>query len=158
MSPPPDPFPREIGKPIRRSGSRHGKKLRRRSHSNARRGRIWLILIFLALRGIDALYYFGIQAAGDKSRPLAAIATNVIWTTALLCGIWFHRDWCRAVLIFFLALGVLAGVVGIPSILPMVTNNRELAILGAATLGNAAVAWILATFTDIKRLANRSFD
>jgi hypothetical protein len=163
MSSAPDPLLPESPAPARRrrSGRRRARRQKERSRTRGLRARWLLILIFCALRLADLLYYFGFQAAidrADKSRLLGAIVAGVIWTTALLMGVWLRRDWCRYVLMIFLGLAVAGALIAIPSVLPMLASHNAVAILGAGTLINAAIAWLLAWSPDIKRLTNRTFD
>ncbi len=155
----PDPFQHErppVMTPIRRSSRKRARKVKHRPRPSSRRGRMQLLAIFFALRVVDALYYFGIQGAGNKSPLLGSILVNAIWTTTLLIGMWFRKSWCRSLLIIFLGLAIVVAVVALPSVLPILTNNQLIVVFGAAMLVNAAIIWLLVNSPDIGRIASRS--
>jgi hypothetical protein len=155
----PDPFEYErppVVTPIRRTSRKRSRKVKHRPRPSSRRGRLQLIAVFFALRVVDALYYVGILGAGSKSQLFAGVLVNAIWTTTLLTGIWFRKSWCRGLLILFLGLAIVIAMVALPSVLPILTNNRLIALFGVATLANAAIIWLLVDSPDIKRIASRS--
>jgi hypothetical protein len=155
----PEPLPSE-GAPApartRRSKQRRKRREKNRSRTSAARGRLLLVVIFCALRGVDALCYFGNHGAGSKAALLGGIVTNAAWTTALLAGIWFRQNWCRYVLIFFMGLAVAVALVAIPSMIPDLKGNGILTVLGAGTLIYAGLAWLLVNSADIHRLTSRA--
>jgi hypothetical protein len=94
--------------------------------------------------------------AADKSRILASIITGAIWTTALLAGVWFRRNWCRYALLLILLLSVASSMIFLPGLFEQPVNYAVLKILSVVTLVNGAAAWALACSRDIRRVTSRS--
>lgn len=124
---------------------------------SSRRGKVWLVLIFFALRGMDAYMYFG-NPFGISSQLAGAILSAMVWTTALLAGIWFRQSWCRHVLPIFLLLGSIGVMIVYSSVNSPVTIESMIVFFAGFGLGNTAIAWALITSPDIKRLTNRHLE
>jgi hypothetical protein len=148
---------------IPRFGRHSSRRRQHRSRPSTRRGRQLLLLIFCVSRAMDVLYYFGFHVTGDRAAPmnmvgLVCIVTDAIWTTALLAGIWHRQNWCRYFLTFFLEIAIFGAVVVVPCLYPVLTDERLMTLLGAGTLVNAAIAWLLITSPDIRRITSKAYD
>ena len=111
--------------------------------------------MFFVLRALDVFIYFGYPLL-NKSALLASIINNIIWTTALLAAIWFRKGWARYVLIFFLALGILAGLIVMPDFwIKFEADNRLIITLAVSVGVHAVVAWFLMFSRDLDRLTGR---
>jgi hypothetical protein len=154
MSERPNSLPREapgLAMPISRTGQYRGYQGKIRGSSS--RGRLWLVLIFCALRGADALIYFG-APAGDKSRLLTVLLAGVIWGTAFLGGVWGRRQWCKYGLIL-----LIVGCAGVCIMLRAGGLRADLhsgMFLGALVI-EGGVVWALGWQRDIKRLTGRAY-
>src|SRR5260370_39941238 len=91
----------------------------------ASRGRMWLLAIFCALRGIEVLIYLG-TTASDKSRLIGTILVNVVWTTALLTGIWLRQNWARYVLILLMFIDVVSSMIFVPELVSRTTTTATI--------------------------------
>jgi hypothetical protein len=118
-------------------------------------GQISLIVIFCALRALDAVFYFEWPAL-NKSNVLVSIINNVIWTTALLAAIWLRKSWARYVLILFLPIGVLSALILLPDFwIKFDADNRLIVILTCTLVVQGSVAWFLMFSRDLERLTGR---
>jgi hypothetical protein len=151
-----DPFPTataEIAAAIYRTA--HYRR-QRRSRGRFRRGRLWLILIFLGLRAGDALMYFGSPAI-DRPRVLASIVIGGIWTTSALGGLWAMQAWCRYALNILIVLTTIASTCFISAVFQLPVNQRVLIFLFAAAMVNGAAIWAVISSPGIRRLTSRSY-
>ncbi len=126
------------------------------SRERLRRGRLWVFLFFCALRGSDALIYFGAPAI-DRQRSEVAIIVGAAWTSVALAGLWYRKDWCRYLLSFLILATTVAFTFVIPGIYQLPANYRLLAFLFAAASIDAAVIWAVVALPDIRRLTSRSY-
>ncbi len=123
--------------------------------ASIRRGRIWVIGIFVALRAIEfGLYY---ATAASRSAWMALLLASVLWTTVLLIGIWFQRNWAR----YFLILALGASSVGLAITATAKIQEGDLHyttafILAMSAIGHAAIVCALAYSPDIKHLTNQA--
>jgi hypothetical protein len=132
---------------------------RRRRHASRhrlRRGRVWVLLIFCALRCSDALTYFAAPPA-ERSRILAGILVGFIWTTVVLNGLWLRKDWCRYVLSFLIVCSTIAATILVPRVYQLPADYHAIGSLLAAACINGAVIWVLISLPDIRRLTSRAY-
>jgi len=101
--------------------------------------------------------YFG-NPFGIRSQLAGAILSAMVWTTALLAGIWFRQNWCRYILLIVLLLGSIGVMIYFSGFNSPATNESMVVFFAGFGLGNAAIAWALITSPDIKRLTNRHFE
>ena len=151
-------LPPEAGQEVSSQVAHH--RRRRRSHPSREsdfRGRLWLILIFLALRGIEVFMYLAVPAR-NNSQLLGSMLSTVIWTTALLIGIWYRQNWCRYILIVLLLLTVVVFMILVPEGMVIFGDDMLLVLFGGLALAYAAIAWVLISSRDIRRLTNRTDD
>ena len=141
------------------TGRRRTHRVEHWTHGSSRRGRLWLILIFFAMQGADAILYFGAPPS-NRFHLLGSIITSTIWTTALLGGIWYRNNWCRYVLFFLLMFNVVLPVIQIYDVwlLRHIVNFTALYSIIAATVIFGGVAWTLIFSPDIKRLTSRIYN
>ena len=133
---------------------------RRRSHSSQGsdfRGRLWLILIFLALRGIEVVTYLLVPEE-NNSRLIGSIINNAIWSAALLTGIWYRQNWCRYILIGLLLVTVVTLMIVLPDALVLLGDDLIVVLLAGITLAYVAIVWVLISSPDIRRLTDRTDD
>jgi hypothetical protein len=133
---------------------------RRRSHSSRGsdfRGRLWLILIFLALRGIEVIVYLAVPEV-HSPQVVGSTINNVIWSAALLTGIWYRQNWCRYILIALLLITVVTLLILLPDALVLLEDDMIVVFLGAMTLAYAGIVWVLISSRDIRRLTDRTDD
>jgi len=133
---------------------------RRRSHSSRGsdfRGRLWLILIFLALRGIEVVMYLAFPEVYSP-QVVGSTINNVIWSAALLTGIWYRQNWCRYILIALLLISVITLMILLPDALVLLEDDMIVVLLAGITLAYVAVVWILISSPDIRRLTDRTDD
>lgn len=131
---------------------------RRRRHSSRerfRRGRLWVLLLFCVLRGSDALIYFG-SPASDRRHLLAAIVVSAIWTTAVLGGVCFRQNWCRAALGVLIVLSTVSYTLFLP-VFQLPANERALTVLAVVAVINGTVIWAATSLHDIRRLTSRAY-
>ncbi len=120
-----------------------------------RRGRLWLLLLFCALRGGDALVYFA-TPANDKRHLLAAFVVSAIWTTAAIVGVWSRQNWCRGALGLLVVLSTVSYTFFLP-VYQLPADYRVLGFVGAVVVINGAVIWAVNSLHDIKRLTSRAY-
>ena len=84
--------------------------------------------------------------------------STVIWTTALLIGIWYRQNWCRYILIVLLLLTVVVFMILVPEGMVIFGDDMLLVLFGGLALAYAAIAWVLISSRDIRRLTNRTDD
>jgi len=149
----------EIAAPIPQSRRRRMHRSKHHAYGSAQRGRVWLVLIFFAMRAADVLLFSGMPP-GKGSEILGSIITSAIWTTALLVGMWLRKNWCRYFLIFILLVTFFLSAFMIYDIglSPHVINLTVVYILVAVTLIHGAIALALILSKDIKRLTSRVRD
>jgi hypothetical protein len=118
---------------------------------------MWLIFIFLALRSIE-VFMFLLVPAESNSRVLGSMINTVIWTTALLIGIWYRQNWCRYILIAILLLTVVTLMIIVPEAVVLLDAEILFVLFAGITLAYAAIIWVLISNSDIRRLTDRTDD
>jgi hypothetical protein len=128
---------------------------RQHYRGRADRGRMWVVVIFAVLGGLNGLGYL-VGAQFDRRDVLAMALVSFLWTTVLLIGVWRRQNWCRYILAALLILSILISIVLFPEILPVA---RVIPILGALFVMqgiiHSVVAWALLASPDIRRLADK---
>ena len=131
---------------------------RRRSKASVTRGRWWVVGIFLALRGADAVMLLG-TPAGNRTPLYVAVFNTAVWTTVLLIGIWRRMNWARYILCGLLILGLIANLVTIATLIQDKSGGAGtsglFAIVSVIYLG---VVGCLIYSPSIRRLTDRSRD
>lgn len=143
---------------------RNDRHSKRRPEGSKRRGRLWVILCFFLLRGIDVWTCISLIANGAPL--LGNTLYSAVVTSALLAGVWHRQTWCRYVLMGLLTLGVAFSVMAIPATLPDIGLNQaphplakmSFAILCVSTAVHILVLCILGFSPHIKRLMSRARD
>jgi hypothetical protein len=134
----------------------HRRRRRSRSSGGSEfRGKLWLIFIFLALRSIEVFMYLLVPTE-NNTRVLASLINTVIWTTALLIGIWYRQNWCRYVLIAMLILTVVTFMIIVPEAVVLLDDDMLFVLFGGIALAYAAMVWVLISSPDIRRLTDRT--
>jgi len=127
----------------------------RRSHrANFTKGRTWLVVIFLLLRGIDCFAFLTLRDL-HRQQMLILITLSTLWTTVLLSTIWFRKEWARYVMISLLLV-----MVGVAFILEVgfsdTVAGKTIPVLGVYTTGQLAAALMLIFFPSIRKLTSRA--
>jgi len=153
----PNPITRQIGQipmsDVRPSGYPGYHK--GRAPGSSRRGRLYVLLIFCALRIPDACAYFG-SPQGAKRAMIAAIITGALWTTSLLIGVWFRHDWCRPSLAVVLIGSMLATLYVLHSAFDSGINPASAALFSVIAAVDIAAAWAIVGLRDIRHLTSRA--
>jgi len=135
---------------------RHSRRRRRRA--SVARGRWWILGIFLALRGADAVMLLG-TPTGNRTPLYVAMFNTAIWTTVLLIGIARRLSWARFILCALLILGLIANLVSIASLIQ--DKSGEAGTSGLFAIVSAvylAVLGCLIYSPSIQRLTDRARD
>jgi len=124
-----------------------------RQRGNRLAGRVWIILIFLALalmNGAASLIapFFGSYA------PLCrgALFIAFFWDTLLVCAIWMRHSWARFTLAIFLFSFDAALLVFIPELLVRhpALKGEGLQVIGLLAATNVLAATFLLSSIDIR--------
>jgi hypothetical protein len=142
-----------IAMSIPRATSPH---VRRTTRERSQRRKLWLALIFLALRGGDALIYYG-SPLTDKRQLLASLMVGGLWSTFALGGVWARKNWCRYGLNVILLCTTLFFLFQNREALKAPLDYRALAPVASAIGINVLVAWAMVSLPDIRRLAHRPY-
>ena len=104
----------------------------------AKRGRLYIFLLFVWLRMIDTATLFFLYprlATVYKQYLVVSIVTVAVWTTGLLLAIWFRQHWAKYLLVFTLLMAVISTLMMLPG-LPDSMQPQKLVLL---TMGITAV-------------------
>jgi len=124
-------------------------------------GKLYLALVFLWLRAVDAILMFTAYPRiplAHKDEFLGAVISTALLTTVLLVCIWFRHSWAKYVLIANLLLPVAGGFALIPCLCDF--DNPRFALLAILALMASyfVTALVLICTPDIKRLTSRRFE
>ena len=126
---------------------------RRQHHrGKASHARIGLIVIFVLLRLIDALFFLALPT-GPTGLALPALIGAFLWTTALLVGIWRRQEWARIILLVLFGVSAVAASIMAPSVWengPLIT-----AIMTGGVIVIGCGIW-LSYSRDVYRLISRA--
>lgn len=92
----------------------------------------------------------------NNTKVLGSLINTVIWTTALLIGIWYRQNWCRYVLIAMLILTVVTFMIIVPEAVVLLDDDMLFVLFGGIALAYAAMVWVLISSPDIRRLTDRT--
>jgi len=125
-------------------------------HANPRRAWVWLVLIWIALRGLNWMWYREMRSdPAALQRVMLFLTNDFIWTSVLIAAVGCRQAWAKYVLAVVIVFFIGADVVllgksdgGFGSIAVHVKDG----------LGRAAVLVVLLSSWDIKRLTSRVFE
>ena len=122
-----------------------------------KRARIWLVVIFIALRFSDALCYFVLLRGQEvDSSGLISLVATVLWTSVFFIALWFRKPWARYLLITIMVL--YASLPGMTLYMVLLEHGSvlpfPLAIVFAQFAAYAGGATILIRSADIRRFAS----
>jgi hypothetical protein len=129
---------------------RHGHGRRARI---IRRARLWLVMMFISFRVVDALAlvtYFGVHSSASKGRVLGGILSTGVWTTVLLVCIWKRQMWARYMLTTILMIEVIGTAVSVPEFAGMLPVPAQIRVVCMVLLHFLA-AWGLISLPSIRR-------
>ena len=129
----------------------HWGKCRRK----ARNGRLYVFLLFLWLRTIDAamLFYLYPQLSSIYQHDLvASLVTTAVWTSGLFLAIWFHQNWAKYILVACLLLAVVSTLSMLPSLPDTTEPMKKLWVILGVTGIYLPVALILMLSQQIHKL------
>ncbi|MEI8235415.1 MAG: hypothetical protein WCH57_12135 [Verrucomicrobiota bacterium] len=132
-----------------------------RERGNRFVGKIWLVVIFVVLTGMNYAASYIVPYIG-KFAPFyqGALFIATIWNGVLLAAIWNQQGWARFVLAFFLLGFVAAQLVFFPDILLHYPNlsGEGLRIILLLSLTNILAAIFLIFSLDIRWLSRPNND
>jgi len=130
---------------------------RRPRRGNHTRARIWLVLIWIALRCIDAPYYLVIPE-DHKTRMIGAILNDLVWSTVLLSAIGCRQNWARYFMVISLLSSFVFSFIALqgPVIVPV--SSPILMTMVANGVVDLVVVIVLIFSPDIMRLTNRIYE
>jgi hypothetical protein len=128
---------------------------RKSRRGNFLKGRLWLIALFIMLRGLDCLMFFCVPVA--NKRPLMGdILNSILWSTVLLAAIWCRKNWARYVMVFQILIGVVFAFILEASFADRVPGNTLL-VMATFTAGQLTAALILIFSPSIQKLTNNAY-
>ena len=133
----------------------------RKRHRKARNGRLYIFLLFVWLRAIDAatlLYLYPKLSVVYKHYLVVSLVTTSGWTSGLLLASWFSQNWAKYVLVASLLITVVSTLSMIPGLPDVMQPMKELmAILGIAAI-YLPVALVLVISKQIHKLTRGEFE
>lgn len=118
-------------------------------------GRIWLVVVFLILRGVDVFDYFSCYPA-YKNIIIGVIINANVWSIVLLAGTWFRQLWARYTLIALMLIWLGLGF-AFSGYLQEFFGDRYARVMALTFAGYIASALMLIAIPSIQRLTSRSF-
>ena len=124
-------------------------------------GKIWIIVLFIALTAMNYAGTFVLPYLGQYSKAYqGALFIATIWNTVLLAAIWYRQGWARVALSIFLMAFVAVQLVYVPDVLIRYPDFRDggmlIVLLLSATDFLAAVFLILSL--DIRWISRPGTD
>jgi hypothetical protein len=136
-----------ITMPLLRPSRIHG---RRAARELSRRRKVWVPLLFLALRGADALIYLA-SPVMDRREMLAILIVGALWTTAALGGVWRAKNWCRFALNILIVASTGFSLFFIRGSFSQPFDYPILGMAACALVLNALVIWAVASLPELRR-------
>lgn len=134
---------------------------RHRMRGNRVVGKIWLVVIFIALTLMNYAATFVLPYIGTFA-PMyqGSLFIATLWTGILIAAIWNKQGWARVVLAAFLLSFVAGQLVFVPDIVVHYPNVREdgLKIIFLLSLADIMAATFLIVSLDIRWLSRPTND
>jgi hypothetical protein len=131
---------------------------RRRSRASVTGGRWWVLGMFVALRGADAVMLLG-TPPGDRTLLHVGMFNTGLLTTVLLIGVARRLNWARYVLCGLLILGLIMNLVFITTMIQDKSGDAGgTGLLVIVSVIYLAVIGCLIYIPSIRRLTDRTRD
>lgn len=124
-------------------------------HGSSRKGRIWIVVLFLVLRFLDGALLYNVP---HTNRLMALVLIEAVWTTVLLVAIWYRRNWARALLAIGLLVAGVSSLVVEAGLTDKGADGEHGLLMFGVTAGQIIVAFILIFSVNLNRLTSRSYD
>jgi hypothetical protein len=99
---------------------------RHRRRGNRAVGKIWLVVLFIALTAMNYAGTFVLPYLGTYAKAYqGALFIATIWNTVLLGAIWYRQGWARVALAIFLLAFVAVQLVYVPDVLVRYPDFRD---------------------------------
>ena len=132
----------------------------RKRRKKAKNGRLYIFLLFLWLRAIDAatLFFLYPRLSVVYQRHLIVFLVAIaVWTTILLVAIWFRQHWAKFLLAGSLLLVVASTLALIPGLPDSADPQKQLGLSVGVTVAFLPVALMLILSKSIQKLTHTKY-
>jgi len=130
-------------------------RIHKRRHYRARNGRLYIFLLFLWLRIVDAVMILCVcpklQVVPQRNLVLF-LGVTAVWTTGLLMAIWFRQNWAKYILVGSLLFTVVFTLAMIPGLPDAIHPTQQLYFIFGVTAIYLPVALVLIISKHIQKL------
>lgn len=130
-------------------------RIRKRRHYRIGNGRLYIFLLFLWLRIVDAgmmLCIYPRLPVIHKSNLVLFLGVTAVWTTGLLAAVWFRQNWAKYILVGSLLFTVVFSLSMIPGLPEALHPKQELYFILGITAIYLPVALVLIVSKHIHKL------
>ncbi|MDD5351298.1 MAG: hypothetical protein PHQ12_13895 [Chthoniobacteraceae bacterium] len=133
-------------------------KIRKRRHYRVQSGRLYIFLLFLWLRIVDAAMllcvYPKLPVLHQRTLVLF-LGITAVWSTGLLIAIWFRQNWAKYILVGSLLFTVVFSLSMIPGLPDAMHPRKEFYFILGVTAIYLPVAIVLIVSKHIHKLTEQ---
>jgi hypothetical protein len=124
-------------------------------HASLLKGRLWLVVIWIALRALDAAIFISMRRAHNahNAQMLVFLFSDVLWSTTLLIAVGCRQAWAKFGLVAIVGMGIAWDVIHISQ---AAKDTQGLFVIDC--IGRALVMVVILRSWGIKRLTSRAYE